>query len=1158
LAKSGAGTITLSADNSGFTGTVAISAGQIIMGNANALGPTDTTTAITISGTGSLDIQGNTLGTRLVNVAGSGDGTGAIVSNGGAENLNALRSVTLTDNTTFGGSVRWDIRGTDATLVGNGKTLTKKGSYIGSIVNVGETDLGDIFIYEGALAFEGTTTMGDPDKTVTVDATGDTGAMLAMWGNGENILNKKLILKNGGSLGQPSTWTNAGTNTFGGSVTLDGGGTLAVSSGTTTIVSGAINGAGGLTKTDFGTAILTSTANSWGGGTTITGSTLQIGDGGANGSLPGTGTITVDDYIDTTVEPNVTYTGTLSFNTAGDLAVANIITGTGGITKTGTGTVTLSGSNSYSGTTAVNNGVLKVTDSLALGYSSAITIAGGTSTARLELAKDASDLNISNSSITLSGRQPETTPAAHIVNTSGNNTYAGDVNFATGGNQYILQSDAGKLSVYSVTDGLTTDRYLVLQGAGDGDIYGGINVTDTENGTLHLVKDGSGTWTLSSSSNYHNGTTTIRAGTLALGDFALMATTTLIDVQAGGTFDVSAVYGGFILSSGQTLGGNGTVKGSVFTSGSATNIAPGSSVGTLTFEDNLTFYGYGDSIVYEISGANGDLLEVQGDLTFYGGSGSETIIDPTILSAPTAGTYRVANVTGYLTGSDASVIVPDNGHNFTRFTFTPSVTDGAGGTIDLIVSGSNANLEWDGTTGSVWDVRTTSPWYNTGTSSADMYYQADDVTFNDRSSYTTVDISTTVKPQSVTVSGTSNYTFSGTGKISGLTGLTKNGTGTLTINTANDYTGQTVVNNGVLQFGASAAYTSLTGDIVVNNGASLDMQAFSGGPTPIPTEIKISGAGYNGQGALYATTAPEWEYNLVMKLELVDDATISTGAAWRWDMINPSPGDPTAGYLKGNGKTLTKIGTGEIWIKRLGETDLGDVNINAGRIGFQEQITAGRPDYTITVATDASLGLWDTGQYQTINKKLVFQDGSTFYSGGGNGNSWTGNTTLNGNVNFITDVNLTWTAASGDKITGTGGITKQNGATLTLAGDKDFSGANDIQAGSLALGDTGTLGDINDATDTILTLLADSDHTVGNITGTGSTVLEANAQLTVTSITQDTLTLGAGAKLTIAAITSGSLAGGVGLSAIPEPSTWTLLLLAGLGLGLFRRRSRKA
>src|SRR5262249_3883273 len=91
---------------------------------------------------------------------------------------------------------------------------------------------------------------------------------------------------------------------------------------------------------------------------------LQIDSGGTTGTL-GTGTVTLGG-------------GTLRFNRSDSPTIANTITGAGSATNGaviqggGTGsTVILSGDNSYTGQTLVNNGILQATNSNALGATGA-------------------------------------------------------------------------------------------------------------------------------------------------------------------------------------------------------------------------------------------------------------------------------------------------------------------------------------------------------------------------------------------------------------------------------------------------------------------------------------------------------------------------------------------------------------------------------------------------------------------------------------------------------------------------------------------------------------------------------------------------------------------------------------------------------------------
>jgi autotransporter-associated beta strand protein/T5SS/PEP-CTERM-associated repeat protein len=144
-----------------------------------------------------------------------------------------------------------------------------------------------------------------------------------------------------------------GTGEFiqvGGSITVNGGGgggSGGGSGGGTSVIRNVMRGTTGLTKTGTGTVILTAD-NAYTGTTTISGGTLQLGDGGATGST-GAG--------------DIVNNGTLAINRNNLFILGNFITGSGQLRQIGTGTTVMTGSNNYTGQTTISAGALVVNGS---------------------------------------------------------------------------------------------------------------------------------------------------------------------------------------------------------------------------------------------------------------------------------------------------------------------------------------------------------------------------------------------------------------------------------------------------------------------------------------------------------------------------------------------------------------------------------------------------------------------------------------------------------------------------------------------------------------------------------------------------------------------------------------------------------------------------
>ncbi len=108
--------------------------------------------------------------------------------------------------------------------------------------------------------------------------------------------------------------------------------------------------ASGFIKAGAGKMMLTAD-NAFSGGVTVSNGVLQVGVGGAVGTI-GTGANTIN---------LVNADATLVFDRSGMLTQSGAISGNGSLIKKGAGLLTLSGVNTYSGGTAISNGILAAT-----------------------------------------------------------------------------------------------------------------------------------------------------------------------------------------------------------------------------------------------------------------------------------------------------------------------------------------------------------------------------------------------------------------------------------------------------------------------------------------------------------------------------------------------------------------------------------------------------------------------------------------------------------------------------------------------------------------------------------------------------------------------------------------------------------------------------
>ncbi len=276
------------------------------------------------------------------------------------------------------------------------------------------------------------------------------------------------------------------------------------------------------------------------------------------------------------------------------------------------------------------------------------------------------------------------------------------------------------------------------------------------------------------------------------------------------------------------------------------------------------------------------------------------------------------------------------------------------------------------------------------------------------------------------------------GVLSGAGGIAKSGTGTMVLSSANQFTGPTLVNGGILKINNAGALGTTASGTTIDPGGTLDLNGF----TPGNETLTISGAGSTGQGALI-NNGPDVFTSGLRKLILNGDATIGGNSRWN---LRATPG--FFAVLNGNGHNLTKVGNNEIWITNSILGDLADITINSGKLGFENVLGGmGNTGNTVTVAAGATLAFWSTAATPVYEKQMVL-NGATIAN-------HAGSTRLVGPVS-LSDAN---TIDSGGNtltidgaLSGTGSITKIGNGTLDLPQSSDYGGAINISSGSIVFG----------------------------------------------------------------------------------------------------------
>ncbi|ELC2557935.1 autotransporter outer membrane beta-barrel domain-containing protein [Salmonella enterica] len=416
------------------------------------------------------------------------DGTSLIKQGAGTLILNAEN--TYTGGTTISGgtlvATNVDALGSgdvtdDATLeLNTGGTFDNAISGSGQVVKSGDGALtlsGANSYSGGTLISDGTLVASNVEALGTGDVTDNATLALNTGGTFDNAISGSGKVEKSGD----DALTLSGANTYTGG-TLISDGTLVASNvevlGTGDVTNdavlelntggdfdNAISGSGQVVKSGDETLTL-SGANSYTGGTTISGGTLVA----TNVEALGTG--------------DVTNNATLELNTGGDFT--NNISGSGQVVKSGDETLTLSGSNTYTGGTTINDGTLVATSVEALGSGDVTNDA----VLALNTGGDFANNIGGTGSVVKSGDE--------TLTLSGTNSYTGGTTISGG---TLVATNVEALGTGDVTNNAT----LELNTGGD--------FTNNISGNGQVVKSGDDTLTFSGSNTYTGGTT-INDGTL--------------------------------------------------------------------------------------------------------------------------------------------------------------------------------------------------------------------------------------------------------------------------------------------------------------------------------------------------------------------------------------------------------------------------------------------------------------------------------------------------------------------------------------------------------------------------------------------------------------------------------------------------------------------
>lgn len=833
LSKDGAGTLVLSGANT-YTGATRIIHGTLRAGSLQAFGSPsamilanetgavldlagyDTSVAYLELGIGgTVNLAGATLtiatgkNSATSYFAGAIDGTGALVKNGNSlQNLTGCDS-SYTGSTTINAGVLAVACLTDGTVA--------------SSIGLSSADASNLVLNGGTLRYIGTG--GSTDRQFTLGASADSALGASGTGAIEFTSADQITFAVPSSAQTLTlTGTNSDDNILAAQITDNGTGVTSFA------------------KTGTGTWILTNPGSSYTGTTTILGGVLgvdKLSDGGVTSSIGAssadasnlvigngstlryTGTGDTSDRL-FTLSQGVTFiessgTGALALTNTAPVTLAgsgartialggtnagnNTLGGTiadasaSGLTtlaKNGAGTWVLTGDNTYTGNTVINDGNLVIGNGGTTGNAGAGNVIVDSATSTLSINRgDAFDFNGTLSGPgSLAQIGTGTTHLTAADNSIGATTVSGGT----------LQVDAG--------GGLTTTT-VAMNGTStlnvDGTVQGATGVAATFTG------DGG-----ASTINVNTGGTLLASGDLGDGSDMVNVTGTL----DSGTTALSLGDGDdtFILNDGAVINGAGIDAGSAATADTL----------QLNNAADRVFDGAGFSGFEQLVKQNTGMLTMTGTQSFSAGT---EVTDGTLDVDGTLDTAAIVLADGTTLNVDGTVQAAGG---------SPAAITGSAGVNTVLVS-AGATLNANGDLGDGSDVVTVAGALNTGSGALSLGAGDDTFTLTDGAaiSGTGIDGGAATTSDTLVLDNAAALTFDG-GMTAGFETLIKQNTGIATMTGAQAFGAGTTIDSGMLVIGG----TLQTPSIAMADDTTLQVDGAVYVPGPLPTEITGS-AGVN-------------------------------------------------------------------------------------------------------------------------------------------------------------------------------------------------------------------------------------------------------------------------------------------------------------------------